>query len=69
MQTTVPTQTEKTLDRDSLLLASFILTDVKQTIEGVHTIVTALLRYATIGAWITTCLVESIAPMAADEPL
>jgi hypothetical protein len=67
METTVPTQTEKTLDRDSLLLASFILTDVHQTIKGVHSIVIALLHYATIGACITNNLVEGIMPMPAEQ--
>jgi hypothetical protein len=67
METTVPTQTEKTLDRDSLLLASFILTDVNQTIQGIHGIVAELLRYVTLGVSIANCLMTWVAPAAAEQ--
>lgn len=53
-------QTEKTLDHDSLLLASMILIGANQTIRDVHILVAAFLRYAMIGASITTNLMGLI---------
>ena len=67
MQTTIPTQTEKTSDYDELLVASLILRDVNHLVRGIQTIVAVLLRYVVIGVSITDTLVGWMMPTAAME--
>lgn len=58
METTALPQIEKTLDRDSLLLASLILKDVNQLIRGVQLMVAVLLRYVAMGTSIANGLID-----------
>lgn len=58
METTALSQAGKTSDRDSLILASLIRSDVSRTIAGVHSIVAVLLQYALLGASITDHLID-----------
>jgi len=64
MENPVPSQT---LDHDSLLLASFILVDVNQTVRDIRMLVAVLLRYVTIGASITDKLMGMIMPALSEE--
>jgi hypothetical protein len=67
MENTVLTQTDKSLDHASLLLASLIVKDVHRLIRGIHAIVSVLVRYATIAVSITNWLRGSILPATALE--
>jgi hypothetical protein len=67
METTAQPQPEKTLDQDSLFLASLVFRDVHRTVTGVHGIVAALLQYALIGASITNTLIGLTVPIASAE--
>lgn len=58
MQTTALPQTAKTLDRDSLLLASLVLKDVNQLIRGLQLMVAVLLRYVAMGTSIANGLID-----------
>lgn len=58
METTALPQIEKTLDRDSLLLAALILKDVNQLIRGVQLMVAVLLRYVAMGTSIANGLID-----------
>ena len=58
METTALFQTGKPSDRDSLILASLIRSNVDRTIAGVHSIVALLLQYALLGASITNNLID-----------
>lgn len=67
METTVPLQTEKILDADSLFLASRILVEAHRTVRDVQVIVATLLRYALIGVSITDCLMDSMGSIVTEE--
>ena len=67
MENTVLTQTDKTLDQDSLLLASLIVKDVGRLIRCIHAIVSVLVRYGTVAVSISNCLTGCIAPATAME--
>lgn len=61
MQNTALTQTDKTLDQDSLLLASLIVKDVNRLIRCIHAIVSVLVRYGMVAVSISNCLTGCIA--------
>jgi hypothetical protein len=67
MQTTVPFQTEKILEADSLLLTSGILVGVYRTIRDVQALAAALLHYAMIGASIADCLMDLMGSTMPEE--
>lgn len=67
MENTVSTQTQKTLDHDSLLLASLIVKDVNRLVRSIRAIVSVLVRYGTIAVAISNCLTGCIVPAAAME--
>lgn len=56
MENIVLTQTDKTLDQHSLLLASLIVKDVNRLIRCIHAIVSVVVRYGTIAVSISNCL-------------
>lgn len=65
MENTVLTQTDKTLDHNSLLLASLIVKDVNRLIRCIRAIVSVLVRYGTVAVSISNCLTGCIAPATA----
>ena len=65
MENTVLTQTDKTLNQDSLLLASLIVKDVNRLMRCIHVIVSVLVRYGTVAVSISNCLTGCIAPATA----
>ena len=67
MKNTVHIQLDKTLDHDSLVLASLIVNDVNQLIRCVHAIVAVLVRYAAIAVSISNSLRRYIEPVAATQ--
>lgn len=67
MQTTVPTQIEKTPDYDELLVASLILRDVNHLVRGIQTTVAVLLRYMAMGISITDTLVGMVMPAVRED--
>lgn len=60
MENTILLQTAKILDEDSLFLASSVFLRANRTVRDIHLIVTALLRYALMGASITNSLMGSV---------
>ena len=67
MENTVLTQTDKTLDQNSLLLASLIVKDVNRLIRCIHAIVSVLVRYGTVAVSISNCLTGCIVPATAMQ--
>ena len=68
MENPILLQPEKSLETDSLFLASTILVSASETIRDIHIIVAALFRYALIGASITNNLLGWMINNAAEEP-
>ncbi len=66
MENTIQLQAEKTLDHESVYLASLILQDVHETIRCVHILVAVILRYVEVGATITDGLISLSVPVALD---
>jgi len=66
MENTIRFQSEKSLDHDSLFIASLILLEAKRTIRNIQMVVAFVLRYATMGISITNCLIGLIAPTASE---
>jgi len=56
-----------TPNHDSLLLASFILMDVNQTVRDIRMLVTVLLRYVAIGASIADNLMGMVIPGVPED--
>ena len=67
MENTLGFQPEKSLDYDSLFLASLILLNVSRTISNIQMIVAVVLRYAALGASITNSLISLILPTVPEE--
>ena len=67
MQNTFPSQTQATLDYQSLLLASLILREVHRVIGSVHVIAAVLLRYVATGFSIANSLIELIVPTESEQ--
>ena len=67
MENTLGFQPEKSLDYDSLFLASLILLNVSRTISNIQMIVAVVLRYAALGASITNSLISLILPTVSEE--
>ena len=67
MENTIQLQTQKTVDRESLYVASLILQDVHAFIQGIHVLVAVLLRYVEIGTSITNSLVQLGTPVLAEN--
>jgi hypothetical protein len=57
----------QTTETDPVYFASLVFQDVNETLQNVHTIVSALLRYAEIGASIADTLIEWSAIPACNE--
>jgi hypothetical protein len=62
MENTFPFQTEKSLDYDSLVLASLLLLEVHRFVRDIQMIVAVLLRYATLCVSIADSLIQWIDP-------
>jgi hypothetical protein len=67
MENTLGFQPEKSLDYDSLFLASIILLNVSRTISNIQMIVAVVLRYAGLGVSITNSLIGLILPNVSEE--
>ena len=67
MKTTTLPHLEKSLEHNSLFLASLIFRDVNRTVTGIQMIVAVLLQYALIGASITDNLIDLAIPTASEK--
>jgi hypothetical protein len=67
MENTIQFRSEKSLDSDTLFLASLILLDVNRTIRNIQVIVAVVLHYATMGVSIADSLIQLIVPTAYEE--
>jgi hypothetical protein len=63
MENTVLIHTQKTRDRDSLVLASLIVKDAKQLVKSIRAIAAVLVRYATIAISISDSLRGCVEPV------